>query len=208
MRRVSLNIPIDKFKKNLSERAIKSNKTFQVTKSRAEYFLNKKINSEFNYFISEVEQHPVSQEISEGAGAENSNFLNRGNLFSFIGFYADDSPIKNLVSLLRFQKSKIKFIRKNKNSMVFNISIPDKQFVYERTPMPWTEKSWVEGIESGISGFGMYLSKKSSKSSRSGGGIQSKNNVRKGKFKNTKYLSFMINNYVMELKKNIRNGLK
>jgi hypothetical protein len=70
--------------------------------------------------------------------------------------------------------------------------------------MPWQEgRSWAEGIERGISGLGNYINKSSS-SSRSSQGVQVKNRIRGGQFRNTKYLSSIINNF----KKNVLNFIK
>ena len=70
--------------------------------------------------------------------------------------------------------------------------------------MPWASgRSWAKGIEQGISGFGKYLRKESS-SGRSGGGVQADTGVRSGGFKNTTYLSGILNN----LTKNIKSALR
>ena len=69
--------------------------------------------------------------------------------------------------------------------------------------MPWESgRSWVNGIERGISGFSFYLFKKF-KGSRSGTGLQSKSEVNSLSFKPTKYLSKIIDNFT----KNIKNKL-
>ncbi len=67
--------------------------------------------------------------------------------------------------------------------------------------MPWAVgRSWARGIETGISGLGYYL--KQTKNSRSGLGVQStKNQIRTGvSFKNSKYISDLINRFNKELK--------
>ena len=76
------------------------------------------------------------------------------------------------------------------------IFLPSKQEIFAETPMPWaTGRSWAEGIEKGISGFGQYLNTESI-SSRSGEGVQANTQIRKGKFKNTQYISALLNKYV------------
>ena len=67
--------------------------------------------------------------------------------------------------------------------------------------MPWAVgRSWARGIETGISGLGYYLKK--TKNSRSGLGIQTTiEQVRTGvMFKNSKYISDLINRFNKELK--------
>jgi hypothetical protein len=61
--------------------------------------------------------------------------------------------------------------------------------------MPWAMgRSWVKGIEHGISGLGFYLRKNSI--GRSGGGVQIKSSrVRTGKFKNVSYISKIFKNF-------------
>ena len=61
--------------------------------------------------------------------------------------------------------------------------------LFSATPLPWaTGRSWLQGIETGMSGLGRYLSEES-EASRSGGGIQSQGIIRSGRFRNAKYIS-------------------
>ena len=57
-----------------------------------------------------------------------------------------------------------------------------------------------KGIETGLSGLGRYLNIESD-SSRSWGGIQSQSQVRGGRFKNTKYISEILNNFIIKVNK-------
>ena len=67
--------------------------------------------------------------------------------------------------------------------------------------MPWEGgRSWVLGIERGISGFGYYLYKKFNEG-RSKEGIQTKNKVRSSSFKKVRYMSEIINNFVKSINK-------
>ena len=61
-------------------------------------------------------------------------------------------------------------------------------------------KSWVKGIEDGISGFGYYVYGLLFPKSRSKRGIQSQNKVRNGSFKTVKYMSELYNNFIRSLK--------
>jgi hypothetical protein len=61
--------------------------------------------------------------------------------------------------------------------------------------MPWASgRSWASGIEKGISGLG-YLLRNRSSLSRSGQAVQSSVKIRSGSFKNTPYISAIINKY-------------
>ena len=84
--------------------------------------------------------------------------------------------------------------------------MPTAQQIFLATPLPWeTGRSWAKGIEEGISGLGYYI--KQVKNSRSGLGVQSQNQVRKGvRFNNTQYISSLIKKYnkkIKELEKSI-----
>jgi len=56
-------------------------------------------------------------------------------------------------------------------------------------------RSWVRGVEKGISGFSNYVFKKYFKNSRSGTGLQSEHEVRTGSFKPTPYLSSILKKF-------------
>lgn len=146
--------------------------------------------------IAEFLSHPVTVEILEGPDADNSSGLlsGSGNLFSFIGFDRGDRPIEPILDLL--QQIRAEFIGFTSSGINVLVTIPEPKDVFEATPMPWAPgRSWARGVETGISGLGQYLPKKS-QSSRSGSAIQSKNKVVGGvRFKNTKYISALINKY-------------
>ena len=82
---------------------------------------------------------------------------------------------------------------------------PSADDIFRVTPLPWAEgRSWAKGIESGISGLGYYLNLK--EKGRSGAGVQSEESVAGGAFKNTQYISAMINNFKRKIK--TLNGFK
>ena len=152
-------------------------------------------------YIEEFLNHPVTQEIKGGISANNISGTLNGitNLYSFIGFDEGTDPIKPIEDLLQRSNYRIIF---NNNSIDSTIifDIPTAAQIFEITPMPWAiGRSWARGIETGISGLGYYLKKK--KNSRSGFGIQSSTNqVRFGvSYKNTKYISDLINRFNKEL---------
>lgn len=153
-------------------------------------------------FMDDFNNHPVTQELEDGPTASNSsNTLNGiGNLFSYIGFYASQAPVSELRLLLEksfsFKKKAL-----GKRGAKFIITFPDQEAIKKNTPMPWEGgRSWVTGIEKGISGFGYYIYKKFS-GGRSGEALQSSNKVRGSSFKRVKYMSEMIKNFVNNMSK-------
>jgi hypothetical protein len=158
-----------------------------------------KIISTFNKIkkemVEEFRNHPVTVEIKNGPDAENtSGTLNGyGNLFSFIGFDEGDNPTDNIEGLLNL--SRIEYSQETKEGFLMKIYLPSKQEIFSETPMPWAKgRSWAEGIEKGISGFGRYLNS-DRLNSRSGTGIEVDSVIRKGKFSNTPYISALLNKY-------------
>ena len=72
------------------------------------------------------------------------------------------------------------------------------QELFDSTPLPWASgRSWLKGIETGLSGLGRYLNI-DAENSRSGGGIQSQNKIRSGAFKKTPYISKILNNFIVK----------
>lgn len=149
--------------------------------------------------INEFLDHKVTQEIKAGPTAENisGTLGGYGNLFSYIGFNEGDEPIEPILDLLR--KTTIQFSRIVDGGAVWNIFMPDKQDVWEVTPLPWAEgRSWAKGIETGISGLGEYLYTEDGDlpTSRSSTGLELKSKIRrKSRFKNVKYITDLLKKY-------------
>jgi len=181
-----------------------SEKTLQAKKieSRADKIIKEKVKNASDIFIKEFEDHPISREIDGGENASNisGTLSGRGNLFSFIGFNKGDSPIKNLKVFIERQFN-FKKTRKDKKSITYQISYPNLEKIKSQTPMPWEGgRSWVYGVENGISGLSQYLYKKFISASRSSTGIQSKKNAKAFNYKPAKYLTEIINNFKRNLK--------
>lgn len=157
--------------------------------------------------INEFKKHPVSVEIKNGPLALNtSNTLGGyGNLFSFIGFVYGDDPIQEVVDILN--QTAISFSQKG--ALTATIRMPSAKIIFKNTPLRWAAgRSWAKGIESGISGLGYYIHEygkgfseggfqseaKISNRKRSDPRIKKKNKV-PPKFKNTPYISSLINKY-------------
>ena len=157
--------------------------------------------------IQEFEEHPISKEIEGGITAYNtSNTLNGiTNLYSFIGFEAGDKPLDPI--RVELQKIKLKYNVNRKGDLIFTIDFPSAKDIFNVTPMPWaTGRSWAQGIENGISGLGYYI--KQVKNSRSGLGVQTKNQIRSGvRFRNTKYISELIKKYNKKIENLSKNQI-
>lgn len=150
--------------------------------------------------LNEFLAHPVSVEIQAGPEAENSSGTldGYGNLFSFIGFDRGSDPLEPIVELL--QSASIDADSETDTGFLMKIMIPSKEDVFSVTPMPWASgRSWAEGIERGISGFGRYLNTENLAVYKnrigSGRGIQADSVIRGGKFKNTSYISALLSKY-------------
>lgn len=169
-------------------------------KNKAENIVTEKYQESKEKFLEEFDDHPVTKEIAEGPNATNiSSTLNGiGNLFSYIGFYANENPIDDLKILLNKSFNLKK--KDNKTSIKFIISYPDLNTIQKETPMPWEGgRSWVTGVERGISGFGYYIYKKFLKG-RSQEALQSENKIRGSTFKKVRYMSEIIKNFVNNIK--------
>ena len=183
-------------------------KMFQDLQADKEYQkeIKRVIDQEFNKikneFIEEFMNHPITQEIQGGISATNSSGTLGGitNLYSFIGFDEGTDPIRPIQELLKKSNYRVLFNNRSADATVI-FDIPTAAQIFEITPMPWAiGRSWARGIETGISGLGYYLKK--TKNSRSGLGVQSTSQqVRSGVvFKNSKYISDLINRFNKELK--------
>lgn len=152
-----------------------------------------------NNILDEFNNHPVTREIDGGIDSQNVSGTLNGvtNLYSFIGFNEGEEPTAVIRKLL--EKSYYKISQGlSDGSAVITFEIPTAQNIFDITPMPWAlGRSWAKGIETGISGLGYYL--KQVKNSRSGLGVQTRNQIRSGGFKNTRYISYLINKFNKEL---------
>ena len=148
-----------------------------------------------NQMVQAYEDDPVTVEIDGGVLSSNSSSTlgGKGNLFSFIGFEEGSDPTQPVKQLLR---NKINFSVKALTNGNFKIEIaaPTKETLYSISPIPWNPgRSWLDGIEKGISGLGSYVYKESP-ASRSGKGIQTNTSVG-GRFSNRSYMSTILKEF-------------
>ena len=146
--------------------------------------------------LSEFDGHPVTVALETGTSG---GLVSKGTLFGFLGFEQGENPTSTLRGLLQ-KGCSLKPQPSNKKSTSRNYLaiIPTKDDLYSATPLPWASgRSWLKAIELGISGMGNYIPIKSP-TSRSGEGIQSQTNTG-GRFRNTSYISTILNNFKKDL---------
>ena len=153
--------------------------------------------------ISEFENHPITRELEMGPGGQNisGTLGGKGNLFTFIGFSKNEKPTSIIKEYL--MNIQVLYKRMEKGRFMFDIIYPSREELFDVTPMPWASgRSWLKGIELGMSGLGNYLYKegKSINGSRSGPAIQTRGKINPGKFSNTSYISKIINNFVSKIR--------
>jgi len=154
--------------------------------------------------LAEFDNHPITREIEAGPNATNSSgtLSGAGNLFSFIGFDSGDRPTREVRRLLESSTRLVSVNVKKGGELHFDvvIDLPTKDEIAQASPVPWAAaRSWVIGVEQGLSGLGQYLVKPGA--GRSGGGIEIQGKIRSGKFKNTKYVSQILANLQSNLMK-------
>ncbi len=175
----------------------------RITNQLVKEYIEPRINAFQQEMVEEFQSHPVTLEISSGPNSSNSSGLlgGYGNLFSFIGFSSSDSPIETVTAILNKKIITSVKRRDNNGGYIITLIMPNKQEIYAASPIPWLAgRSWIDGIERGLSGLGQYLYSSSGfNDSRSDTGIQVSNRSSGVKFKNTPYLSRIIDNFKKKL---------
>jgi len=196
------NMPPKINKANLKEDI--ANSCEEAISKEAMNIAKKTLNKKLEKYLNDIDNHPVSQELSKGPdGTNTTNTLGgRANLFAFIGFDAAEKPIENLKRIIKnntFLDKKGQFNTKT-FEINFDIFTPSLEEIKSETPLPFENgKSWVKGIEDGISGFGYYVYGLLFRKSRSGRGIQSKNKIRTAIYRPIKYMSEIYSNFIRSL---------
>jgi hypothetical protein len=179
---------------------------FKVIKTAALEIAESKLLDSKNNLLQDFSSHPVTVEIETGENSENSSGTlgGYGNLFSFIGFTSGSKPtevVKNLINKIRLIRKS--YVRPEKNGVLikFNVFSPKKSDFEDATPIPWAAgRSWLSGIERGISELGYFISRGGI--GRSEGGEQADNKIRSSSFKNVSYFSKMYSDFFKKLVSN------
>ena len=129
-------------------------------KSQITSMIEKKVRDSSKLMTQEFNQHPVTVEIRGGVNAANiSKTLpdGYGNLYTFIGFRYGSNPtglVKSLLSLTNVMKRTRTQVTGKKITTFFKVSVPSEDQIKSVSKMPWEGgRSWVYGIERGISNF-------------------------------------------------------
>lgn len=201
-----------KLNKNQLSKSISTNpRVVKIIREQVKDLVEEYVERNKQEMINEFEDHPVTKEIKSGPEAANiSNTLGgEGNLFSYIGFNDGSNPTEIIKDILANDvrvenKPTIESVGKDLK-ISFPISGPTINEIESATPMPFEGgRSWVRGIEKGISGFSYYIFKKYLKGSRSGTGLQTESEIRTGTFKPTPYLSSILKRFYSKVNAKFR----
>lgn len=186
-------LDVKKFRKLLVNNKALQEKIVQTFERQ---FRRAKTEAEVNFALN-----PITKEIKAGPRSGNSSGIlgGYGNLFSFLGFVEGSDPTDTISSILekeiRYNAGKAKVTSKG-IQIKFTVFIPTLTEIYEKTPMEWSARSWVEGIENGsVDGFQYFLSRINTPNSRSGGGYQLDTKIRNSKVRKSKYVSLILNKF-------------
>lgn len=181
------------------------NKSTPLLKSKLQRTILPIVENANRELLRQFLEHEISKEIKAGNTALNTSGTlgGYGNLFSFIGFTNGEDPIGELADFLSGSiDAKLTYLGK-KTGIRITIRLPSKEDIAARTELPWSNKSWVFAIEKGLSGLGQYLYDEEDfqgeEYSESETAIQVTGKIRSNKFKNTKYMSEILNNIAKQL---------
>lgn len=175
-------------------------KLAKVTQPIAEKRFRKEFEDLKARMITDFYKHPVTTELlTNRSGPDTSGSNIPVSLFGYIGFVEGTDPITPIVDYL-INHTTFRYVRYQPLfKHVFEIDIPEAEDIFAITPMPWADgRSWVQGIELGISGVGYTLH---SNKGRSGEAIQAQKQIRSGRFRNQAYLSSLLKEYLKLFKK-------
>lgn len=161
-----------------------------------------KVDREKSKLIYEFDNHEVTKEIAAGPKASNTSGTlgGYGNLFSFIGFDAGSDPISPVKELLN--EIEVKNIKFNGDNYYATVKYPSQNEFAKVSPLPFENgKSWVVGIEKGISGFTQYIYTKFL-AGKSKEGVQSNKRSNSGSFKKQDYLNSLLQDFIKNIKGN------
>jgi hypothetical protein len=174
-------------KKAFSNSKVFQNLAYGAVKKKAEGLRNKA--------LKELNTHVVTQELEKGPSGGGSSLLGgRGNFFGFLGFNEGDQPVtiireafRNSVKV-RNTKGKLKKLSATSFTWDFDIDILSPADIYKETPLEWSSRSWVRGVEKGITNATKTVFLDSDRS-RSGVALQTNTNIGFINFRRTPYVT-------------------
>ena len=155
--------------------------------------------------LKELNEHEVTKELEKGPSGGGSSLLGgRGNFFGFLGFYPGQQPVtiireafRNSIKV-RNKKGKLKKLSATSFSWEFDIDIPSPADIYKETPLEWSSRSWVRGIEKGITNATKTVFLDSERS-RSGVALQTTRNIGFINFRPTPYVTEILDKLKKQL---------
>lgn len=151
-----------------------------------------------NAALKELNEHEVTRELEKGPSSGGSSLLGgRGNFFGFLGFNRGEEPVAIIRGVfdqsikVRNTKGKLKKVSKTSLSWEFDVDIPTPVDVYKETPLEWSSRSWVRGVEKGITNATKTIFLDSDRS-RSGVAFQTTRNIGFINFRPTPYVTFIL----------------
>ena len=191
-----------KFHTKRFEKEIAKTLRSQAIKEKARIVAEDKVRRAHKEMLQDFDTHPVTREINSGPEGTNlsGTLGGYGNLFSYIGFNKGSQPTTSIRSYLEKQVHVFKEPRVFKVTggaiYSFRLTTPNLETIQAMTPSPWENRSWIKGLETGISGLGFYLfSRKDDFDTRSESGIQKTQQLRSLSFKPIKYMSSILDKF-------------
>lgn len=191
-----------KFHTKRFEKEIAKTLRSQAIKEKARIVAEDKVRRAHKEMIQDFDTHPVTREINSGPEGTNlsGTLGGYGNLFSYIGFNRGSQPTTSIRNYLEKQVHVFKEPRVFKVTggaiYSFRLTTPNLETIQAMTPSPWENRSWIKGLETGISGLGFYLfSRKDDFDTRSESGIQKTQQLRNLSFKPIKYMSSILDKF-------------
>jgi len=159
----------------------------------------KKANEIKEEALSDLNKHPVTREIEAGPDAMGSPLLGgQGSLFGFLGFNQGSQPVEIIRTIfdkmlqVKRNQGVLKKVSGTNFTIEYNIgNVPTVTDIYSLTPLPWSTKSWVKGVERGITNYANTVFK-DSENSRSGVAVQSKQQINFIRFNPTPYVDMIL----------------
>ena len=187
----------------LEREALKGVAKNRDARKNVEVVAKRKLDLAMQEMIREFNEHPITMELEAGPEADNisGTLSGYGNLFSFIGFHEEEDPVELVRQLLmQFTLGTPRITAKRKMiSFSYRTTGMTRGEIFAKTRLSWIGKSWLQAIESGMSGLGNYLYYENqdylSGNSRSGTAVQASKRIRSGGYKPTRYLTAILRNF-------------
>lgn len=153
--------------------------------------------------LEEFDSDPATIAIQRGPLGGDAGRLNgKGSLWGFLGFWAGSNPVAPVRELLsrqtRISRGRVN-ARVNEPSITFKTRTPSREDIAKVSRLPWSNQSWVFGLEEGVSGLERFIYWKN-RGSRSKAGIQADKPVRSASMNPQPYLSKFLSNFRNKLR--------